>query len=349
MKYIKTFTREYPVVVVELWNKVFQESLAKIFGFAWTKPLVISKDGNVYSYRSVEFHEELPHQVREWSKYEENVEKLRTAIAKFYIAVEAIKKYNPEESSNIIQEIKEMLDIMLDGVTGVVACYWCVEWNEKARRNGQAPICPQDIFEKAHKLRSKDLFTDTAVDIIQRYLKAYSEKENVSLDLIKLTTLEELSVHNTNDASARKNGYFYYDRNIYPISEIVPVCRLYSIELDDEIQVNQTSEINGSMASTGYVKGKVVVIKSRSDLDKAKIGDILVAPMTTPWYLPAMEKASAFVTDEGGILCHAAIIAREIQKPCVIGTKIATKVFKDGDLVEVDATNGIVRKLTSTQ
>lgn len=58
-----------------------------------------------------------------------------------------------------------------------------------------------------------------------------------------------------------------------------------------------------------------------------------------------MEKAAAFVTDEGGILCHAAIIAREMNKPCVIGTEKATKFFSDGDLVEVDATHGRVRKI----
>ena len=58
-----------------------------------------------------------------------------------------------------------------------------------------------------------------------------------------------------------------------------------------------------------------------------------------------MEKASAFVTDEGGMLCHAAIIAREMNKPCIVGTKSATKILKDGDLVEVDANAGIVKIL----
>jgi pyruvate,water dikinase len=58
-----------------------------------------------------------------------------------------------------------------------------------------------------------------------------------------------------------------------------------------------------------------------------------------------MQKAAAFVTDEGGLTCHAAIVAREMKKPCIIGTKIATKVLKDGDMVEVDANKGIVKIL----
>ncbi len=68
--------------------------------------------------------------------------------------------------------------------------------------------------------------------------------------------------------------------------------------------------------------------------------------MTEPSYLSVMKKAAAFVTDEGGILCHAAIVARELKKPCVTGTKIATKVLKDGDRIEVDADRGIIRILS---
>ena len=72
----------------------------------------------------------------------------------------------------------------------------------------------------------------------------------------------------------------------------------------------------------------------------------MIAVMTFPSYIVAMERAAAFVTDDGGILCHASISAREMKKPCVISAKIATKIFKDGDLVEVDADNGIVRIVT---
>ena len=71
---------------------------------------------------------------------------------------------------------------------------------------------------------------------------------------------------------------------------------------------------------------------------------ILVASMTTPELLPAIKKAAAIVTDEGGITSHAAIVSTEMHKPCIVGTKIATKVFKDRDFVEVDAEEGIARK-----
>ena len=69
--------------------------------------------------------------------------------------------------------------------------------------------------------------------------------------------------------------------------------------------------------------------------------------MTQPTFAPILEKAAAVITDEGGITCHAAIIARELKKPCIIGTKIATQVFKDGDMVEVDAEQGIITLISN--
>ncbi len=116
----------------------------------------------------------------------------------------------------------------------------------------------------------------------------------------------------------------------------------------DQVNKKINSLIKGSAANIGKVKGEVKIVLDNSQLDKVFDGDILVASMTTPDFVPAMEKASAFITNEGGILCHAAIVSREMNKPCIIGTKIATKVLKDGDLVEVDADKGTVRKINKT-
>ncbi len=106
-----------------------------------------------------------------------------------------------------------------------------------------------------------------------------------------------------------------------------------------------TAALMGQTAFPGKIRGAVKVIRRIDQCDEVKKGDILISPMTTPNFLPAMKQAAAFVTEEGGITCHAAIVAREMRKPCIIGTKIATEVFKDGDRVEVDAEKGIVRKL----
>ncbi|MBR9706464.1 hypothetical protein GOV14_05490 [Candidatus Pacearchaeota archaeon] len=100
----------------------------------------------------------------------------------------------------------------------------------------------------------------------------------------------------------------------------------------------------GMGVSLGKVVGRVRVCHSSADsIKKVRKGDILVASMTLPDYVPAMKKAVAIVTDEGGVTCHAAIVSRELKLPCIVGTKIATKVLNDGDLVEVNANHGVVR------
>lgn len=105
------------------------------------------------------------------------------------------------------------------------------------------------------------------------------------------------------------------------------------------------TEVVGMTASPGTAIGKVIILKDPNDAYKVKEGDVLVAPMTSPDYVVAMKKAVAVVTDWGGMTSHAAIVAREFGIPCVVGTDVATKVFKDGDMVEVLADEGIVRKV----
>ena len=105
------------------------------------------------------------------------------------------------------------------------------------------------------------------------------------------------------------------------------------------------SSFSGIGASPGKIIGKARVVFSRDQFTDFLDGEILVAPETTPAFVPLMRKAGAIVTDIGGITSHAAIVSREMKKPCIIGTKIATQVLHDGDLVEVDAEKGVVRVL----
>ncbi|MFH1257420.1 MAG: PEP-utilizing enzyme [Candidatus Micrarchaeota archaeon] len=121
--------------------------------------------------------------------------------------------------------------------------------------------------------------------------------------------------------------------------------KYYGKEKQVEEVFSHITEVRGTSASPGIAKGTVKVLNSINELEKVKKGDVMVAPSTVPAFVPAMEKAAAIVTNEGGLLSHAAIVSREFGIPCIVGTKIATKVFHDGDLVEVDAIKGIVRKV----
>ncbi|MBT7237287.1 phosphoenolpyruvate synthase [Candidatus Woesearchaeota archaeon] len=98
--------------------------------------------------------------------------------------------------------------------------------------------------------------------------------------------------------------------------------------------------LNGISASPGVGKGKVKIINNADELSKITEGDVLVAKMTNPDYVSAMQKASAIVTDEGGATCHAAIVSREMGIPSVVGTQKATEVLKEGQEITVDGTNG---------
>lgn len=124
-----------------------------------------------------------------------------------------------------------------------------------------------------------------------------------------------------------KEFYFLQSRPITTIEEkkevLKPLCK-------------------GLPASPGIGRGKVILIKDVSEINLVKEGDILVTEMTNPDMVPAMRKAAGVVTDEGGRTCHAAIVSRELQIPCIVGAKNATKVLKEGQIVTVDATRGVV-------
>ncbi len=107
---------------------------------------------------------------------------------------------------------------------------------------------------------------------------------------------------------------------------------------------DQSNTIKGVIASKGKATGRVVIVRHTISLKKVQPSDILVAVTTHPDYVMAMEKCKAIVTDEGGMTSHAAIVSRELGIPCIVGTKIATKVLKDGDLIEVDAERGVITK-----
>lgn len=100
--------------------------------------------------------------------------------------------------------------------------------------------------------------------------------------------------------------------------------------------------LKGIGASPGVESGKVKIISEIEEIGKILDGDILVTKMTTPDMVPAMKKAAAIITDDGGLTCHAAIISRELGTPCVVGTKGATKNLKNEECVTVDGEKGIV-------
>ena len=186
--------------------------------------------------------------------------------------------------------------------------------------------------------------------IISNVMREYFERRDIPTeDIVYAGTYDFSSglykqADYIEEIKKRRNGivlYYSNDGGVFQDDNTnVVKDRIYNlIATENEGQI----EIKGNVGSTGTVRALVRVILSEKDFKKFKDGEVLVTSMTRPEYVPLMKIASAIVTDEGGITCHAAIVSRELKTPCIIGTKNATRILKDGDEVEVDANIGIVR------
>ncbi len=109
---------------------------------------------------------------------------------------------------------------------------------------------------------------------------------------------------------------------------------------EDEAEIKAPVLLTGDKASPGIASGPVKIIKEIAQIDRVHEGDILVAEMTTPDFVPAMKRAVAIVTDRGGRTAHAAIVSRELGIPCVVGTGQATTTLTNGQIVTVDGSHG---------
>jgi pyruvate,water dikinase len=132
---------------------------------------------------------------------------------------------------------------------------------------------------------------------------------------------------------AKEKGSLY-------IVQARPVTTIRKEEKEEEIQGKVI--LSGTGASPGRAWGRVCLVPSSQDIHKVKKGDVLVAGMTTPDFVPAMKRAVAIVTDRGGRTCHAAIVSRELGVPCVVGTEKATQTLHPGDVITVDGASGKV-------
>ena len=168
---------------------------------------------------------------------------------------------------------------------------------------------------------------------------AYLTEDEIKNCLIKNLNADK------NSAESRKKGFvvmYNNKKNIICLSGSQIKDGLKELGL---IKESVSSNLQGTPASRGTSRGKVAIVKGVKDLPNVNKGDIIVAVTTHPDYVPAMQKAAAIVTDEGGVTSHAAIVSREIGIPCIVGTKNATKTLQNGDFVEVDGNTGSVRIL----
>ena len=142
----------------------------------------------------------------------------------------------------------------------------------------------------------------------------------------------------------RKTGFgvrFFHTCKELNAQETENYWQTYETKVEKHI-----TETKGAVASKGKTtksQGVVHIVLDPNNIGSFKQGEVLVAPMTSPEYIFAMKLAGAVITDAGGLTSHAAIVSRELGIPCVVGAKGSTKVFKDGDAVEIDTVSGTVK------
>jgi len=212
-------------------------------------------------------------------------------------------------------------------------------------------VTDKELIDHISHLRgSKSAQHIATSKFLPKLYQQISEKENINIELLKYALPSEIISLNldANVLALRQKLYVIEcvsgEIRLIAGNEAITYTGDFLNNIKTDI-IEDISEFKGSPAFQGKVSGKVVIITNENELVNVKEGDILVSPMTRTSFLSAMERAAAYITDEGGITCHAAITARELKKPCIVGTKIATKVLKNGILVEVDAINGIIKIL----
>jgi len=202
------------------------------------------------------------------------------------------------------------------------------------------------IFREALRLRKKT----EKIDYISgnKLLELAGKLVPEQKDFIEFMTFEEIVEKNIpplSELKKRKKGYIFHEGKIYADLSIRDFKKKENIVFYRGSRPLSRHILGGITAMKGRIVGRARIVLNLKSLDRVKDNEVLIASMTTPDFIIAMEKAAAFVTDEGGITCHAAIVAREMGKPCLVATKIATSVIRSGDLIEVDANKALVRIL----
>jgi phosphoenolpyruvate synthase/pyruvate phosphate dikinase len=188
------------------------------------------------------------------------------------------------------------------------------------------------LFQKFLKSKLRNYYDENILEFI-----TFEEIKSV-LARPELITKYKNRTNNTKRIAYPMNGtvhlhYFDNEKEFTSITNLI------------QHKKHHQDSITGTIACRGKAKGTVKIIRNANDLNKIKMGDIMVAIKTQPQYVLAMNRAAAIVTDMGGITSHAAIVSREFGIPCIVGTLNATKILKDGDRVLIDAEKGLVKKI----
>lgn len=360
LKIEKIISRDIPLINIYAWHKGYTTGMKKWLGWGYSDTLFYVHDNYVdimrppsdhlVKFKNILYKKADAHSG--WFNTEShNFIKLTSEILRFY------SMSLSEIDTCSYKRIWAVYLQYVDYVSRVMGPFISMTWFPMFCENDQLlqKKYKQELRLAVAARKKSELIFPRGDELIMKIISRIAVDSGLSIELLKVMDYQEFQKYlssNVNPPSSlllkRSKGFIFSKKGIQMVNKGVKnIKKAFSLGgyIYKEDPVNAISELKGSSACPGLVKGKVRVIMTKNKISELKRGEILVTAMTTPEYLPAMRKATAFVTDEGGITCHAAIVAREMGKPCIIGTKFATKVLKNGDMVEVNANRGIIKIL----
>lgn len=342
--WLQRWAGSYTFISCDYWGRQYYSSLMKYLEVGFSNSLFIHKKGTASFYLAKNEFEifgkamaekainDRPFMINQLETLKDNTDKINAVMEKLKGTIPTEEQYQEflflyEKHLPFHNFMKKTVDF-LEG-------------------DNLSSLLP--LFTEA-RLYSENVYSNTET-FFRSVATAIANKTGYSADFFTCLTQEEFEKYILsqelpdtqilNDRFSCSALYFEKgERNIL-LGKDVELLEQKMLEIE-----KSTDVISGTSAFSGIVKGIVRIVPDPFKVEKFEEGDILVTGMTRPEFVPLMQKAGAIITDAGGVLCHAAISARELKKPCVVGTRISTKVLKNGDIVEVDADKGIIRKLT---
>lgn len=350
-KLTKVFTRDFSLFVSQWWRTIQSENFVKEFGTGYTDTPSAS-NGLAVTYFYLE---------KDWEALSSAVIKKLVSDPGYYSRSKAVYLNDIEKSRKILKELKQKTALDMETVAllkqRLSKLYPGVRltlaipsfWKEKieAALGGKADGIVKEAYDA--RAASEGVFEDIDATL-RRLCSKRLEKFGQSPKLAKVITADELEKLANDEeidwreVKARTGGYTSCKGKLYLTRDYLRIFRENGYFYEEEQP--KGNEVKGTVAfGGGLIRGKVRKIFSLDQLGEFQEGEVLVTPMTVPDFVPVMKKSKAIVTDEGGMSCHAAIVSREMKIPCVVGTRVATKLFETGDGIEVDSNSGVVKKL----
>jgi phosphohistidine swiveling domain-containing protein len=349
------FTRDFSMFTCDFWHILMTDVIAQAYGVSFSGQVIAFNGRAIECYRPSDemrnIKERIIHLPESHDLFsQKNRIAFECAVRDARAIIQRIKGSSREEYFDLVSDLLDAWKRFYPHY--MLANFLPGPWREEFLSMGDA-WRDTVINEFTYDRHACEGVFEAADIAIREALRLCLEKLSVSVKYAEflsfneaMALLREDRVPNLPHLEERMRGYFMIGDAVHMDTSFdVLISKFGYFYRAPEVEKGQR-EFKGAVAfSHAPVRGKVFCIFTYDQVGNFPEGAILVAPMTAPEYLSAMKRARAVVTDEGGVTCHAAIVSRELQIPCVIGTKVATRILKEGDEVEVDAEHGIVRIL----